>query len=80
MRLNVGRVYAVTSEHGCSVTFADGSPCATIPAGVGMFVAQAGEMLVSDASAEVRELPNGVAVLHGEMIKAQRGLPAEILT
>lgn len=71
MRLNVGRVYAVKSEHGCSVTFADGTPCAEIPAGVGMFVAQAGDMLVSDELAVVRELPNGLQLLHGQMMKEQ---------
>lgn len=71
MRLNVGRVYAVKSESGCSVTFADGTPCAEIPAGGGTFVAQAGEMLVSDASAVVRELPNGEEVLHGRMVAEQ---------
>lgn len=64
----VGQTYLVSSSAGCTVQFADGAHVKTVPAGEPtLVVAQTHDMVVTDANATVRRMPNGCDLLLGEM-------------
>lgn len=72
MNLTVHNVYFCFSEVGCTISLRDGTPCKEVPAHTPtLFVAQQPDMVCSDPAAVVKEVPNGLQLLHGQMMKEQ---------
>jgi hypothetical protein len=72
MNLTVHNVYFCFSEVGCTISLRDGTPCKEVPAHTPtLFVAQQPDMVCSDPAAVVKEIPNGLQLLHGQMMKEQ---------
>lgn len=72
MNLTVHNVYFCFSEVGCTISLRDGTSCKEVPAmQPTLFVAQQADMVCTDPKAVVRELPNGVELLHGQMMAGQ---------
>lgn len=74
MNLTVGKVYAVFSEAGATATLRNGAVL-EFPAGQPVTLVAQQATLELDGDAVVREIPNGSAVLLGEMLERQNGLP-----